>query len=670
MDQAQAIHEIRRNWRDIITSFTGVAKKKSQGEETYICPFCRHGENGDGLKSNPKSHDGNGLKCFVCGFSGDIIDFVKELKNCTPEEAREICAARIGITIDKYNPAQNDFKRGKSDYSSRIDRNTAETAKTPQSASQSEITKDYTEDFKKWREQLSDPAAVSYLSARGISIETAREYWIGYDAESDPAGRGYKAPRMIIPTGKGQYVTRAIDPNINKQYAKMNSCSEVNVFNQRVLYADGIKNVFVTEGAFDALSILEVGEPAIALNSASNAGKLIELLKREPTKATLIICMDSDQAGENATERLKKDLQSINAKYVVANINGGSKDPNDALVADKEKFKAAIADAYNLASAKPDSVSYYISNLMAADIERFRDAKSTGFTELDKLAGGLYPGLYAVAALTSLGKTTFCHQIADQLAAAGNDVLFFSLEQSKLELVSKSIARTMAKKDRSTAVSSLAIRQGYLGADILAAARDYQAQTQDRLNIIEGNFNCNVSFIGNYIRRYIEDNGTKPVVFIDYLQILQPEESDRRQTTKDVVDNSITELKRMSRDLNITIFVICSVNRANYLTPIDFESIKESGGIEYTCDVIWGLQLQCLNDPIFDKPNNNTARRKRISEAKSEKPRKIELHCLKNRYGISEYRCNFDYYCANELFVESKTESSEPVKKKTRTITK
>ena len=26
------------------------------------------------------------------------------------------------------------------------------------------------------------------------------------------------------------------------------------------------------------------------------------------------------------------------------------------------------------------------------------------------------------------------------------------------------------------------------------------------------------------------------------------------------------------------------------MTPVDFESFKESGGIEYTADVVWGLQ--------------------------------------------------------------------------------
>ncbi len=51
----------------------------------------------------------------------------------------------------------------------------------------------------------------------------------------------------------------------------------------------------------------------------------------------------------------------------------------------------------------------------------------------------LYPGLYVLGAISSLGKTTFCGQMADQLAFVGEHVLYFSLEQTRLELVTKGL---------------------------------------------------------------------------------------------------------------------------------------------------------------------------------------------------------------------------------------
>jgi replicative DNA helicase len=57
------------------------------------------------------------------------------------------------------------------------------------------------------------------------------------------------------------------------------------------------------------------------------------------------------------------------------------------------------------------------------------------------LDDGLYEGLYIVGAMSSLGKTTFVTQIGDQIANNGTDVLIFSLEMSRYELMAKSISR-------------------------------------------------------------------------------------------------------------------------------------------------------------------------------------------------------------------------------------
>lgn len=53
--------------------------------------------------------------------------------------------------------------------------------------------------------------------------------------------------------------------------------------------------------------------------------------------------------------------------------------------------------------------------------------------------------------------------MTDQLVEAGEHVLFFSLEQTCLELVTKGISRLMAQKDIHTAVSAIDIRRGVDG---------------------------------------------------------------------------------------------------------------------------------------------------------------------------------------------------------------
>lgn len=662
MNRENARQEIRRNWRTLITSMTGEARRRVNGEASYICPLCGHGEHGDGLTVNPKSKDGYGLKCFGCNFSGDIIDLFQQTEKTDYSAALSLLAQQIGIAIEDYTPTgaqkapQERIERATRAFSEK-DRETPAESADPLKGEKM----DYTAYYAECRERANDPEAAAYLAARGISQETAAAYWVGYDPNADPAGAGYPSKRIIVPVNAEHYIARAIDP-ANKLKKLNPKGSTPGIFNLGALFdAQQVQEVFIVEGAFDALSILEAGAAAVALNSTANADKLIETLKGSRTSATLILCLDNDDAGRKATETIKTGLQRLNISYTIADICNGAKDPNEALQKDRAAFEAAIARAQMQAAARPDNTRSYIDNLMAGEIAQFKSETKTGYPNLDRETGGLYSGLYAIAAISSLGKTTFAQQMADQIAAAGYEVLFFSLEQSRLELVSKSIARITAQNDPTQAVSSLSIRRGFFPDSVRRAAEQYKEQVQDRISIIEGNFACDISFIGDYIRQYIRRNGAKPVVFIDYLQILQPETNaqGRQQTTKETVDSTITELKRLSREQGLTIFVISSVNRANYLTPVDFESLKESGGIEYTADCVWGLQLQCLNEAIFDKANNIKERRERIKEAKAESPRKIELVCLKNRCGIANFSCYFDYYPENDLFQPGEREYTE-----------
>ena len=308
---------------------------------------------------------------------------------------------------------------------------------------------------------------------------------------------------------------------------------------------------------------------------------------------------------------------------------------------------------------RPINAAEYLDTFWSADVAQMRAAENirTGFSNIDNIAGGIYPGLYVLGALSSLGKTTFALQLADNLAASGQHVLFFSLEQSQAELVSKSLARLSAQASPSGTkygIDALTIRKGFVDAGVKKAMQQYRETIAERMNIIQGDFKCDAKLIREEVNRFITENDVRPVVFVDYLQIIQQE--DTRQSLREQIDSTVTELKRISREYSVPAFVISSVNRSNYLTPIDFESFKESGGIEYTADVVWGLQYQCLNEELFDKQNKTTEKRDRIREAKAEDPRKIELLCLKNRYG-RDYRCSFDYFPRVDLFKVSESDS-------------
>ena len=116
------------------------------------------------------------------------------------------------------------------------------------------------------------------------------------------------------------------------------------------------------------------------------------------------------------------------------------------------------------------------------------------------------------------------------------------------------------------------------------------------------------------IARHLSLTGRQPVVIIDYLQLLAPHEP--RATDKQNTDKAVMELKRASRDYKLPIIAISSFNRQNYNTPVSMEAFKESGAIEYSSDVLIGLQFKGVGKD-FD-----------IFEAKNKDPRELEARQL------------------------------------------
>ena len=627
MDYSTAKQAIKSNWQFILKTLEiQPAKKKVNSETSYICPFCSHGKNGDGLTFIPQT---NLLKCFGCGYTGDIIDFYIKTQNVDFKTAINNLSNLLNIEISEY--------KIKKSSSTQID---------------------YSNYYLKCIENLNNSCkAQDYLSKRGISLETAQKYMIGFDPnwKSPSAIKAGKNPpesqRLIMPTSNIHYIARNIKEDLTpleKSFCKMNE-GKADIFNLNSIYEQDL--VFVTEGIFDALSFLEVGYSALALNSTSNVKLFLSYLQDKSTNCTLVICLDSDKAGSQAARELQLGLDDIGLPYISKSPYSGFKDANEALVKNKELFLLEIEKIKTQAALKPDSIENYFDSFLAEDIEQFKKSFSTGFNNLDVLSGGIYSGLYVIAAISSLGKTTFASQLADNIAQNGQDVLFFSMEQSTLEMVSKALTRSISLKNGICDITSLDIRNGNISDEVKQAMSEYRRNVGNKLSIIECRFSATVDYIYNYVKSYITKTNILPVVIIDYLQILSTEKS-KFSSTKENIDNIVIALKRLSLDFKIPVITISSVNRANYLTPIDFESLKESGCIEFTADVIWGLQLECLNNPLFEKTSNIKEKRDLIKKEKSSNPRRIELVCLKNRYGISNFSCYYDYYAKNDLFIE------------------
>ena len=290
------------------------------------------------------------------------------------------------------------------------------------------------------------------------------------------------------------------------------------------------------------------------------------------------------------------------------------------------------------------------------EAKSFPPAMPTGFEKLDGLLdGGLYAGLYCVGAISSLGKTTFVLQIADQLAQLGHDALIFSLEMSRYELIAKSISRTTllladdpreAKRIKDISVWNRFnnLPQNEQGI-IKQAAYEYEGYAKN-IRIVEGMGDVTASVIRRAVERHIQARNKIPVVIIDYLQLIAPEEGKERATEKQVIDKAVLELKRISRDHKTPVIAISSLNRQSYKDEANMAAFKESGAIEYSSDVLIGLQLKGVGENGFN-----------VDEAKAKNPREVELVVLKNRNGETGGRLDYFYHTAFHYFKESEKET-------------
>ena len=385
----------------------------------------------------------------------------------------------------------------------------------------------------------------------------------------------------------------------------------------------------------------------------------------QKTEQPLLIALDNDDEGKRAEGELAAALEEKKILFYRHDPCCGHKDANEALVSDRGSFAAAVEAGERIEeAAKEAEREAYLKNSAAAHLQDFLNGIHdnaatpcipTGFASLDRaLDDGLYEGLYIIGAISSLGKTTFSLQVADNIAQAGNHVLIFSLEMARSELMAKSISRhtllDVIARDGSLSAAKTArgittgkrytmYSQEEL-ATIQRAVREYSSYA-DNIFIYEGIGDIGVKQIREIVKRHISFTGRTPVIVIDYIQILAP--ADIRATDKQNTDKAVLELKRLSRDFKTPVIGISSFNRANYSEAVKMEAFKESGSLEYGSDVLLGLQLAGAGKKDFD-----------TTKAKQQNPRQIELVILKNRNGRTGDTIDLEYYPLFNYFTEPK----------------
>lgn len=284
---------------------------------------------------------------------------------------------------------------------------------------------------------------------------------------------------------------------------------------------------------------------------------------------------------------------------------------------------------------------------------------STGFNNLDELLdGGLYAGLYVIGAISSLGKTSFVVHMADNVAKAGRKVIYISLEMAEEEIIAKSISRLTLEESLNIQGADFRkdtrhILNGKLWENYTAdekqvienAIATYK-EYADNIYIYEGVGAFSVEDVRKIVDAMARPDELPPVVIIDYIQILQPADKSLSDAKRNM-DYQIVELKRISRDYNTPVVCISSFNRASYAEGVSFSALKESGAIEYTADVVIGLQYKGIDEVINDDSTKSDREQrikiKKIIEENEElaykgESQNIQVKLLKNRNGAKGSR--------------------------------
>ena len=351
------INEIKyRN--DIETVISPYVSLKRRGKNLVgLCPF--HNEKTPSFTVYPEN---GSFYCFGCGAGGDVFSFVKLIENLDYIEAVKLLAERSGVALpqDGYDDSMQRLKN-----------------------SIFEINRETARFYHAYLMSPEGKWALDYLRGRGLSIATIKHFGLGAAPDGWDSlinhlkSKGFSIADMLQANviGKSQrgsfydrFRKRVMFPIINirgkvigfsgrampgedKAGGKYVNTADTPVYkkSENLFAMNFAKNhcderIILVEGNMDVISLHQAGfTNAVAALGTSFTGEQARLLSRYTEEVVLI--MDSDAAGQKATERAISTLSSIGLNTRVVNIPDG-KDPDEFINNNgADKFSALLEGA-------------------------------------------------------------------------------------------------------------------------------------------------------------------------------------------------------------------------------------------------------------------------------------------------------------------------------------
>lgn len=320
----------------------------------------------------------------------------------------------------------------------------------------------------------------------------------------------------------------------------------------------------------------------------------------------------------------------------------------------RENKKEFIENAFTIYfryKTQDKIIPYYRKNFVTDIFNTEKSLKhrySCNLSKIDEIFKGFRSGLYVLGAETGAGKTSLMLQMADAFAQNKNYVIYCSLEMSQKELVSKSLTRISKEQNKTIDFTSFEVLNNELdnkSKDIINKSKEFYSN-----NIEQYLYFTDLSTaleLKELVEEYIEYYKLRPIIFVDYIQIMKYDKKSA-DTIREEVDNVIKELKSISKQYDLTIFALSSLNRANYSvnlnsynkktdteqTEFSTAGFKESGLIDYTADVL----LKLVNS------------KKSYTDIENDLIQPVDLLVLKNRNSYKNLKVSLDFLAEYSYF--------------------
>ncbi|MBI2264702.1 MAG: replicative DNA helicase [Armatimonadetes bacterium] len=205
----------------------------------------------------------------------------------------------------------------------------------------------------------------------------------------------------------------------------------------------------------------------------------------------------------------------------------------------------------------------------------------TGFEDLDHITAGMQPSdLIVVAARPSMGKTSFCLNIAQHAAVKENlPIAIFSLEMSRDQLAQRMLCSEAG-------IDAQRLRSGRL-AEVEWSKLSYALGVLSEAPIfIDDSAALTVIEVRSKARRLKAEKGLKMIV-VDYLQLLRG--SSRTENRTQEISEISRGLKALAKELEVPVVALSQLSREvekrTDKRPI-LSDLRESGAIEQEADVV------------------------------------------------------------------------------------